>query len=65
MPLVVSTGEVTVLQVTPHGSNRKTVGSTGFVELCMVVAVMVATGCLPPVSIVSPAGRIYDLSLGQ
>ena len=47
MPSVVSTGEVTVLQVTPHGSNSKTVGYTGLVELCMLVAVMVVTGCLP------------------
>ena len=47
MPSVVSTGEVTVLQVAPHGSNSKTVGSTGLMELRMPVAVMVVTGCLP------------------
>ena len=41
MPSVMSTGEVTVLQVTPHGSNSKTVGSMDLVELCMLVAVMV------------------------
>ena len=47
MPSVVSTGEVTVLQVTLHGSISKTEGSTGLVELCMLVTVIMVTGCPP------------------